>query len=127
MPHSNTQATWFRPGRFVLLVLAVFALFVTTSGSLRADVIYDSLPGIPPGANGQPGGLVSLSYAATKTGEWGDNVAFAPGNWAVSSATVSLANYAPFSAFSSDPRYSGNSTSWSTWVSTVCSAITPTA
>jgi len=113
MSHSSTQQTSFHPNRCLRLVLAVFALLVASSGSLRADVIYDSLPGIPPGNNGQPGGVVSLSYSANQTTQWGDNIGFAAGNWLVSSATVTMANYAQFSDFMNDPRYSANSTSWS--------------
>jgi hypothetical protein len=94
-------------------ILAALALLVAPPGLLKADVIYDSLPGIPPGSNGQPGGVVSSSYFANEFSQWGDYIRFTPGSWALNSATVTMANYAPFSDWASDPRYSGNSTSWS--------------
>jgi len=109
MSHPNTQHSWFRPSRCLRLVLAVFALFVLTPGSLRADVIYDSLPPIPPGTNGQPGNVVSEPYFVNQFNQWGDYIRFVPGNWLLNSATVTMSAFAPMPnganpAGWSDPR-----------------------
>src|SRR5579862_6908936 len=68
--------------------------------------VYDAIP------NPLPPHVASLGFQANHTAEFGDYVHLAGTGRKLTSVTVTLEDHALYSDYSSDPRYSGNSVSW---------------
>lgn len=85
----------------ILLTLAMpFSAFAMTS------TVYDATPSpLPPN-------VVSLGYEATSTSQFGDYVHLASGDRNLNSVTVTMSDWAIYSDYANDPRYSGNNVSW---------------
>jgi len=71
-----------------------------------ATTVYDAIPSpLPPN-------MASLGFEATQTSEFGDHVNLAGTDRVLNTVTVTMSDWALFSDYSSDTRYSGNATTW---------------
>ena len=68
--------------------------------------VYDAIP------NPLPGNVASLGFQSNHTAEFGDYVHLAGTARKLASVTVTMSDHALYSDYSSDPRYSANSASW---------------
>lgn len=93
----------------VLLVLAAALAVLPIAGASAAptpSVVYDAIPApLPPN-------VASLGFQATQTAQFGDYVHLAGSDRVLKTVTVTMSDWALYSDYSSDSRYSGNSTSW---------------
>lgn len=86
--------------RKYLIAVPVLAVFLSVSGlAAHADtVIYNTVP------SPLPGNVTSLGYQATQTAEFGNHIQFGPGGRQLTSATVTMSNWAKLSDYSgADP------------------------
>lgn len=84
-------------------------LFSQNAGAIgSSETVYDALPSVTPQTN-----YPSQGFQATSTSQLGDYVHLGGTNRILNDVTVTLSDWAKFSNYSSDPLYSGNSTSWS--------------
>ena len=87
-------------------LVAVIAMPMAVSATTGVPV-YDALPStLPPN-------VASLGFEATSTSEFGDSIHLGGTNRSLKTITVTMSDWALFSDYSSDVRYSGNSVSWS--------------
>jgi hypothetical protein len=87
------------------LVVGVGSAAVSPGG--RGTVtVYDAIP------NPLPPNVASLGFQSNHTAEFGDYVHLAGTGRMLSAVTVTMSDHALYSDYSSDPRYAGNSTSW---------------
>lgn len=85
------------------------ALFSSSANALAAPgTVYDSLPGNITNAS-----YVSEAFEATSTSEFGDYIHLGGTNRTLNDVTVTMVDWAKYSDYSSNPTYSGDSTSWS--------------
>ena len=96
--------------RFVAASALVGALLpMGLAGPVAASgdsVVYDAIPSpLPPNAPSQP-------FQAQQTSEFGDYVHLAGTDRLLSSVTIMMSDWALFSDYTSDVRYSGNSATW---------------
>jgi len=70
-------------------------------------VVYDALPSVTNTNH------ASLGFQTTQTSEFGDYIHLGGSNRLLNSVTVTMSNWAKYSTYSSDSRYSGNSSTWS--------------
>jgi Right handed beta helix region len=94
---------------FAALVVAALSVSLAASSAFAASVVYDATPSpLPPG-------VPSLGFEATSTSEFGDYVHLSTtnANRRLDTVTVTMSDWALYSDYSSDPRYSGNSDTWS--------------
>ena len=70
-------------------------------------VVYDALPSV------SNTNYPSLGFQATQTSEFGDYVHLSGTTRLLNTVTVTMSDWAKYSEYSSDERYSNNSTSWS--------------
>jgi hypothetical protein len=93
----------------VLAVAAVASLALTlaaTSGAVTPSVVYDATPSpLPPN-------VASLGFEATSTSEFGDQVQLAGTARVLADITVTMSDWALYSDYSSDIRYTANTTAW---------------
>lgn len=87
--------------------LMATVLMPLSASAVASAPVYDALPS-PLTPN-----VASLGYEATSTSEFGDYVHLAGTNRTLKSITVTMSDWALFSDYSSDVRYSGNSVTWS--------------
>ncbi len=97
-------------GSAALGLALAFSLFGGVNAAQAAPPsptnVYDATPSpLPPN-------IASLGFLATSTSEFGDYVHLADTNRVLNTVTVTLSDWAPFSSYSSDPRYSDNSVTW---------------
>jgi hypothetical protein len=78
---------------------------VSLGGTVTVTV-YDAIP------NPLPANVASLGFQSNHTAEFGDYIHLAGAARMLSTVTVTMSDHALYSDYSSDPRYSGNSTSW---------------
>jgi len=72
-----------------------------------ATTVYDAIPSpLPPN-------MASLGFQATQTSEFGDHVNLGGTNRVLNTVTVTMSDWALYSTYASDTRYSGNSATWS--------------
>ena len=87
------------------VVAAVSVVFATSAGAVGSDV-YNATPSpLPPN-------VASLGFEATSTSEFGDHVSLAGTNRVLNSVTVTMSDWALYSDYATDARYTGNSTTW---------------
>jgi hypothetical protein len=94
---------------FAVLVVAALSVALAGSSALAASssVVYNAVPSpLPPN-------VASLGFEATSTSQFGDYVHLAGTSRVLNAVTVTMSDWALYSDYSSDPRYSGNSTTWS--------------
>ena len=93
------------------LGLAVaFSLFGATSAVQAAPspvTVYDAI------TSPLPGNVPSVGFQATQTSQFGDYVHLAGTDRVLETLTVTMSDWALFSDYSADPRYSENTVSWS--------------
>jgi hypothetical protein len=95
----------------ILLLLALsIGAALPASRALAApaaqSTVYNALPiSLPPN-------LASLGFQATQTAEFGDYIHFGGTNRVLQTVTVTMSDWAMYSTYASDDRYSGNLTSW---------------
>lgn len=70
-------------------------------------VVYDAVPNVS--STNYP----SLGFQATQTSEFGDYIHLTGTTRLLNSITVTMSDWAKYSTYSTDPRYSGNSSFWS--------------
>jgi hypothetical protein len=70
-------------------------------------IVYDAIP------NPLPGNMASQPFQAQQTFEFGDYIHLTGMNRQLSIITVTMSDWALYSDYSSDARYSGNSVTWS--------------
>lgn len=71
-----------------------------------ATTVYDATTSpLPPN-------IASLGFQATSTSEFGDSVHLAGTNRVLNTVTVTMSDWALYSAYSTDSRYAGNSATW---------------
>lgn len=89
------------------MIAAAFALVSAPAASAATTTtVYDATPSpLPPN-------VASLGFQATSTSEFGDLVILGGTDRALESVTVTMSDWALFSDYSSDIRYSGDSTNW---------------
>lgn len=113
----NTNELYKRVTNFTLaLILGVSTLtasvpFIFTqhaSAVGASEVVYDALPSVVPATN-----HVSLGYQATSTSQFGDLIRLGGTNRVLDDVTVTLSSWAKWSDYSSNPLYSGNSSTFS--------------
>lgn len=72
-----------------------------------ATTVYDATPSpLPPN-------VPSVGFQATSTSEFGDSVHLSGTDRVLNKVTVTMSDWALFSDYTSDSRYSGNATTWS--------------
>ncbi len=82
------------------------ALAMPIAAGAASTSVYDAVPSpLPPN-------VASVGFEATSTSEFGDYVHLAGTNRNLNNITVTMSDWALFSDYSSDARYSANSTSW---------------
>ena len=91
-------------------VLTAIVLAVLVGGVAQAspshNVVYNAIPGtLPPN-------MASLGFQATQTAEFGDYVNLGGTARTLKAVTVTLSDWALYSDYASDARYSGNSATW---------------
>lgn len=87
--------------------VAVTLSLAASSGAVTSSVVYNATPSpLPPN-------VASLGFQATQTSEFGDYVHLAGTNRVLSSVTVTMSDWALYSDYMLDGRYSGNSSTWS--------------
>ena len=85
--------------------LAAFMVAGATA-SLPSSVVYNAVPSpLPPN-------VASLGFQATSTSQFGDYVHLAGTDRVLDSVTVTMSNWALYSDYTSDARYSGDSAYW---------------
>jgi hypothetical protein len=94
--------------RAAVAVVAVVSLSLAASaGAVTPSAVYDATPSpLPPN-------VASLGFQATSTSEFGDQVQLAGTNRVLDTVTVTLSNWALYADYAADPRYAGNSSTWS--------------
>ena len=76
------------------------------TASLPSSVVYNAVPSpLPPN-------VASLGFQATSTSQFGDYVHLAGTDRVLDSVTVTMSNWALYSDYTSDARYSGDSAYW---------------
>jgi hypothetical protein len=91
-----------------LTALVPFILAPKAAAISPSEVVYDALPSVVPSTN-----YPSEGFQATSTSQFADSIHLGGSNRVLNNVTVTMSNWAKFSDYSSDPTYSGNSTSWS--------------
>jgi hypothetical protein len=94
-------------GALVVAAAASLALaLAATSGAVTSSVVYDATPSpLPPN-------VASLGFEATSTSEFGDQVKLGGTDRVLNDITVTMSNWALYSDYSSDVRYTANTVSW---------------
>jgi hypothetical protein len=88
----------------VAVVSLVFMVAGAAAGNGKA--VYDAIPKtLPPN-------VASLGFEATSTKEFGDYVHLGGKERGLQTVTVTLSDWALYSDYASDPRYMGNSQTW---------------
>jgi hypothetical protein len=93
---------------FAALVAAALSVTLVAGSAIAAsNVVYNAVPSpLPPN-------VASVGYEATSTSEFGDYVHLAGTNRSLNKVTVTMSDWALYSDYASDVRYSGNSATWS--------------
>jgi parallel beta-helix repeat protein len=94
---------------FAALVAAVLSVSLAASSAIGASVVYNAIPSpLPPN-------VASLGFEAQSTSEFGDYVHLTSTNpnRVLNAVTVTMSDWALYSDYSTDFRYSGNSSTWS--------------
>ena len=91
---------------FAALVVASLSVSLA-AGSAFAASVYNATP------NPLPPNVASLGFEATSTSEFGDYVHLAGTDRRLTTVTVTMSDWALYSDYASDIRYSGNSATWS--------------
>src|SRR6476660_6934276 len=91
---------------FFAALVAVALSVSVAAGSAFAAVVYNAVP------NPLPPNVASLGFEATSTSEFGDYVHLGDANRLLKTVTVTMSDWALYSDYASDVRYSGNSVSW---------------
>jgi hypothetical protein len=86
--------------------VAVTLSLAASSGAVTPSVVYNATP------NALPPNVVSLGFQATQTSEFGDYVHLA-GAGILNTVTVTMSDWALYSDYATDPRYAGNTATWS--------------
>src|ERR1700719_371817 len=87
--------------------VAVTLSLAASSGAVSSSVVYNATPSpLPPN-------VASLGFQANQTSEFGDYVHLGGTNRVLSSVTVTMSDWALYSDYATDARYSGNSSTWS--------------
>jgi hypothetical protein len=90
------------------LALAAGLMVVATASTAGAasTVVYDATP------TPLPGNTASLGFQATQTAEFGDLITLGGTDRILQSATVTFSDWAKYSTYATDVRYSGDSAHW---------------
>ena len=93
---------------FAALIAAALSVTLVAGSAIAAsNVVYNAVPSpLPPN-------VASVGYEATSTSEFGDYVHLAGTNRSLSTVTVTMSDWALHSDYTSDPRYSPTSATWS--------------
>jgi hypothetical protein len=94
---------------FAALVVAALSVSLAGGSALAANssVVYNAVPSpLPPN-------VASVGFEATSTSQFGDHVHLAGTSRVLNAVTVTMSDWALYSDYSSDVRYSGNSSTWS--------------
>jgi hypothetical protein len=92
---------------YAALIVAALSVSMAASSALAAGVVYNAIPSpLPPNT-------ASLGFEATSTSEFGDYVHLAGTNRGLDTVTVTMSDWALYSDYASDSRYSANSVTWS--------------
>lgn len=91
------------------LVMAALSVTLAAGSAFAASPVYNAVP------SSLPPNVASVGFEATSTSEFGDYVHLSStnSNRVLSTVTVTLSDWALYSDYSSDLRYSGNSATWS--------------
>ncbi len=92
---------------FLAPLIAVATLLLTSGVFASSSVVYDALPSVSPATN-----YPSLGYQATQTAEFGDYIHLGGTSRVLNTVTVTMSDWALYSDYASDARYSGNSEYW---------------
>lgn len=104
MKHNFTKANL--NGLKAAIIGALLVLAVPFSAFAASSTVYDATPAtLPPN-------VASLGFEATSTSEFGDYVHLAGTNRTLDSVTVTMSNWALYSDYASDARYSADSANW---------------
>jgi hypothetical protein len=89
------------------LVVAVLSVSLAAGSAFAGSVVYNAVPSpLPPN-------VASVGFEATSTSEFGDYVHLTNTNRVLNAVTVTMSDWALYSDYSGDIRYSGNSATWS--------------
>jgi hypothetical protein len=96
---------------FAALVAAALGVSLAAGSSFAASPVYDAVPSpFPPN-------VASVGFEATSTSQFGDYVhltsANANANRVLNAVTVTMSDWAVYSDYATDSRYSGNTATWS--------------
>jgi hypothetical protein len=93
---------------FAALVAAALSVTLVAGSAIAAsNVVYNAVPSpLPPN-------VASVGYEATSTSEFGDYVHLGGTNRNLNTVTVTMSDWALYVDYASDPRYMGNSLTWS--------------
>jgi len=81
-------------------------VFMMSSGSFAQTTVYDAT------SNPLPPSIASLGYQSNGAAEFGDYVHLAGTDRFLKTVTVTMTDFALFADYSTDARYSGNSSTW---------------
>jgi len=94
------------PWSLVAAAAAASLALAASAGAVTPSAVYDATPStLPPN-------VASLGFEATSTSEFGDLVHLAGTNRVLDSVTVTMSDWALYSDYSTDVRYSGNTATW---------------
>jgi hypothetical protein len=88
------------------LAAGLFVAAIASPAGAATTTVYDATP------NPLPPNVASLGFQATSTSEFGDLVTLGGTERTLDSVTVTMSDWALFSDYATDIRYSGDSTSW---------------
>jgi hypothetical protein len=94
---------------FAALVAAALSVTLAASSAIGASVVYNAIPSpLPPN-------VASVGFEAQSTSEFGDYVHLSSTNpnRVLNAVTVTMSDWALYSDYLTDVRYSGNSATWS--------------
>src|SRR4051795_11111274 len=85
---------------------AVSLALAISAGAVSSSVVYNATP------NPVPPNVASVGFQATQTSEFGDFVHLAGTDRVLNTVTVTMSDWALYSDYATDARYSSNHVSW---------------
>lgn len=102
----KTKTTLVASGAVLGVTGLLAAVVMPIAAHAATTAVYDAVP------NPLPPNVASLGFEATSTSEFGDYVHLGGTNRNLNNVTVTMSDWALYSDYSSDGRYSANPVSW---------------
>ena len=104
-PHKRK---WLKAAAMLVIAVAIAAVLggAAARATNATSVVYDAVPST------LPANVASVGFQATSTSEFGDYVHLGGSNRALRSVTVTMSDWALYSDYTGDSRYSGDPSNW---------------